>query len=66
MLGGNLHQITWDQFRDCFYTKFFSANLRDTKCQEFFELKQGHMTIEKYDQEFEVLSRFVPELVDNE
>ena len=66
MLGGDVRQITWDQFKDCFYTKFFSANLRDAKSQEFLELKQGHMTVEEYDQEFDMLSRFAPELVSNE
>ena len=66
MLGGDVRQITWDQFKDCFYTKFFSANLRDAKSQEFLELKQGHMTVEEYDQEFDMLSRFAPELVGNE
>ncbi|XP_031745581.1 uncharacterized protein LOC116406021 [Cucumis sativus] len=66
MLGGDVRQITWDQFKDCFYTKFFSANLRDAKSQEFLELKQGYMTVEEYDQEFDMLSRFAPELVSNE
>ena len=65
MLGGDVRQITWDQFRDCFYTKFFSANLRDVKSQKFLELKQGHMTVEEYDQEFDMLSRFALELVGN-
>ncbi|XP_031744623.1 uncharacterized protein LOC116405099 [Cucumis sativus] len=66
MLGGDVRQITWDQFKNCFYTKFFSANLRDAKSQEFLELKQGYMTVEEYDQEFDMLSRFAPELVSNE
>ena len=66
MLGGDVRQITWDQFKNCFYTKFFSANLRDAKSQEFLELKQGHMTVEEYDQDFDMLSRFAPELVGNE
>ena len=45
----NLNQITWNQFIDCFYINFFSANLRREKCQEFLEIKQGQMTVEEYD-----------------
>ena len=55
MLSGDVRQITWDQF-----------NLRDAKSQEFLELKQRHMTVDEYDEEFNMLSRFAPELVRNE
>ncbi|KAA0047632.1 gag-protease polyprotein [Cucumis melo var. makuwa] len=29
MLGGDVNKITWEQFKESFYAKFFSANLRD-------------------------------------
>ncbi|KAA0059256.1 gag-protease polyprotein [Cucumis melo var. makuwa] len=32
MLGGDVGQITWEQFKESFYWKFFSASLRDAKC----------------------------------
>ncbi|TYK29803.1 gag protease polyprotein [Cucumis melo var. makuwa] len=38
MLGGDVGQITWGQFKESFYAKFFSASLRDTKRQEFLNL----------------------------
>lgn len=66
MLGGDVNQITWKQFKENFYVKFFSANLKDAKYQEFLELKQGQMTIEQYDREFDMLSRFAPQLVEIE
>ncbi|TYJ95918.1 gag protease polyprotein [Cucumis melo var. makuwa] len=46
MLGGDVGQITWQQFKESFYAKFFSASLRDAKRQEFLNLEQGEMTME--------------------
>ncbi|KAL0537606.1 hypothetical protein IC582_026589 [Cucumis melo] len=66
MLGGDVSQITWQQFKDSFYAKFFSASLRDAKRQEFLNLEQGDMTVEQYDVEFDMLSRFAPEMIATE
>ncbi|KAL0539863.1 hypothetical protein IC582_024084 [Cucumis melo] len=66
MLGGDVSQITWQQFKESFYSKFFSASLRDAKRQEFLNLEQGDMTVEQYDAEFDMLSRFVPEMIATE
>ncbi|KAA0035418.1 ty3-gypsy retrotransposon protein [Cucumis melo var. makuwa] len=63
MLGGDVSQITWQQFKESFYAKFFSASLRDAKRQEFLNLEQGDMTVEQYDAEFDMLSRFAPEII---
>ncbi|KAL0552146.1 hypothetical protein IC582_011243 [Cucumis melo] len=63
MLGGDVGQITWQQFKESFYAKFFSASLRDAKRQEFLNLEQGDMTVEQYDAEFDMLSRFAPEMI---
>lgn len=41
MLGVDVSQITWKQFNENFYAKFFSTNLKDTKHPEFLDLKQG-------------------------
>ncbi|KAA0032617.1 gag protease polyprotein [Cucumis melo var. makuwa] len=66
MLGGDVSQITWQQFKESFYAKFFSASLRDAKRQEFLNLEQGDMTVEHYDAEFDMLSRFAPEMIATE
>ncbi|KAL0549259.1 hypothetical protein IC582_013740 [Cucumis melo] len=66
MLGGDVSQITWQQFKESFYAKFFSASLRDAKRQEFLNLEQGDMTMEQYDAEFDMLSRFAPEMIATE
>ncbi|TYJ96186.1 gag protease polyprotein [Cucumis melo var. makuwa] len=46
MLGGDVGQITWQQFKESFYAKFFSASFRDAKRQEFLNLEQDNMTVE--------------------
>ncbi|TYK20414.1 ty3-gypsy retrotransposon protein [Cucumis melo var. makuwa] len=66
MLGGDVGQITWQQFKESFYAKFFSASLRDAKRQEFLNLEQDDMTVEQYDAEFDMLSRFTPEMIATE
>ncbi|KAL0556632.1 hypothetical protein IC582_005146 [Cucumis melo] len=66
MLGGDVSQITWQQFKESFYAKFFSASLRDAKRQEFLNLEQGDMTVEQYDAEFDMLSRFAPDMIATE
>ncbi|KAA0025956.1 gag-protease polyprotein [Cucumis melo var. makuwa] len=66
MLGCDVSQITWQQFKESFYAKFFSASLRDAKRQEFLNLEQGDMTVEQYDAEFDMLSRFAPEMIATE
>ncbi|KAA0037817.1 pol protein [Cucumis melo var. makuwa] len=66
MLGGDVSQITWQQFKESFYAKFFSASLRDAKRQEFLNLEKSDMTVEQYDAEFDMLSRFAPEMIATE
>ncbi|KAA0045974.1 gag protease polyprotein [Cucumis melo var. makuwa] len=53
-------------FKESFYEKFFSASLRDAKQQEFLNLEQGNRTVEQYDAEFDMLSRFAPEMIATE
>ncbi|KAA0060840.1 gag protease polyprotein [Cucumis melo var. makuwa] len=46
MLGSDVGQIMWQQFKESFYAKFFSASLRDAKRQEFLNFEQDDMTME--------------------
>ncbi|KAL0549498.1 hypothetical protein IC582_013982 [Cucumis melo] len=66
MLGGYVSKITWEQFKENFYAKFFSANVKHAKLQEFLNLEQSDMTVEQYDAEFDMLSRFAPKVVRDE
>ncbi|KAA0033187.1 ty3-gypsy retrotransposon protein [Cucumis melo var. makuwa] len=66
MLGGDVSKITWEQFKESFYAKLFSANVKYAKQQEFLNLEQGDMSVEQYDVEFSMLSRFAPDVVKDE
>ncbi|TYK29808.1 gag-protease polyprotein [Cucumis melo var. makuwa] len=66
MLGGDVSKITYEQFKENFYAKFFSANVKHAKLQEFLNLEQGDMTVEQYDTEFDMLSRFALDMVRDE
>ncbi|KAA0049814.1 gag-protease polyprotein [Cucumis melo var. makuwa] len=66
MLGGDVSKITWEQFKESFYAKFFFSNVKHAKQQEFLNLEQGDMTVEQYDVEFDMLSRFAPDMVKDE
>ncbi|KAA0049950.1 ty3-gypsy retrotransposon protein [Cucumis melo var. makuwa] len=66
MLEGDVSKITWEQFKESFYSKFFSTNVKYAKQQEFLNLEQGDMTVEQYDAEFDMLSRFAPDVVKDE
>ncbi|TYK25799.1 ty3-gypsy retrotransposon protein [Cucumis melo var. makuwa] len=66
MLGGDVGQVTWEQFKESFYAKFFSTSLRDARRQEFLNLKQDDRTVEQYDMEFDMLSRFAIEMIATE
>ncbi|XP_050943687.1 uncharacterized protein LOC127150314 [Cucumis melo] len=66
MLGGDVSKISWEQFEESFYAKFFSANVKYAKQQEFLDLEQGDMTVEQYDAEFDMLSCFAPDVVKDE
>ena len=65
-LGGDVNRITWEQFNESFYAKFFSVIVKYAKRQEFMNLKQGDMTVEQYDVEFDMLSRFDPDVIRDE
>ncbi|KAL0543941.1 hypothetical protein IC582_019048 [Cucumis melo] len=66
MLGGDVSKITWEQFKENFYAKFFSDNVKHAKLQEFLNLEQGNMTVEQYVAEFDMLSRFASDVVRDE
>ena len=66
ILGGDVRKITWEQFKESVYAKFFSANMKYAKHQEFLNLEQGDMTVEQYDAEFDMISRFSPDVVKDE
>ncbi|KAL4030071.1 hypothetical protein IC575_008304 [Cucumis melo] len=63
LLGDDVGQITWEWFKKSFYTKFFSASLRDAKRQKVLNLELDDRTVESYDVEFDMLSRFAFKMI---
>ncbi|KAK9090352.1 hypothetical protein Sjap_023529 [Stephania japonica] len=57
---------TWPEFRTVFYKQYFPKPVRNRKKTEFINLKQGTMTVREYEQKFNELSEFAPELVESE
>ncbi|OWM67173.1 hypothetical protein CDL15_Pgr000625 [Punica granatum] len=62
----SLHAITWFEFTQAFYNKYFPASFRRTKEREFLNLKQGELGVAEYELKFTKLSRFAPTLVSDE
>ncbi|RVW53996.1 hypothetical protein CK203_072960 [Vitis vinifera] len=58
--------ITWRQFREAFYKKYFPDSVRRQKVEEFIRLEQGDMTVAQYEAKFIELSRFSPQLIATE
>ena len=60
------HIITWAEFTQAFYNKYFPASFRRAKEREFLNLKQGDLSVAEYEVKFTKLSRFAPTLVSDE
>ena len=51
--------MTWDQFKQAFYVKFFPENVRQRMLQDFYTFQQGNRTVEEYESELSRLMRFL-------
>lgn len=58
--GVNLDTLTWAQFKDIFYEKYFTADVRGRLNREFTSLRQGDMTVVEYIRRFYRGCHFVP------
>ncbi|XP_028118394.1 uncharacterized protein LOC114315961 [Camellia sinensis] len=56
--------LTWDRFKEIFYEKYFPQCIRDRNVSQFEQLKQGDMTVAKYEAKFTKLARYAPHMVD--
>ncbi|KAH7661241.1 Zinc finger CCHC-type protein [Dioscorea alata] len=54
---------TWKQFKEAFHAKYFSMSRRTQMDRQFLSLKQGSMSVEEYEAEFDRLSQFASSLV---
>ena len=58
--------ISWADFCKEFNVKFFPMVYQDIQASKFFELEQGLMTVEEYENRFIELSRFASYAIQNE
>ncbi|XP_073035232.1 uncharacterized protein [Primulina eburnea] len=62
----NVRELKWDAFKELFYTKYFSREVKAKKMQEFLELRQAAMTVNEYTLKFEEGCVFVPFIAEND
>ena len=60
----NEEYFSWSEFEKLFKKKYFSERYFDDKPKEFYELKMGSMTGDKYTSRFLELQRYVPYLTE--
>ncbi|MQL73684.1 hypothetical protein Taro_006050 [Colocasia esculenta] len=58
--------VAWDAFVRLFRVKFFPEHIQDKMEQEFFSLTQGSMTVLEYEARFSELSKYSPQIVEDE
>ncbi|MDF3568361.1 retrotransposon gag domain-containing protein, partial [Enterobacter hormaechei] len=54
----NVELMTWEEFKDLFYGKYFPQIEGEKREMEFLNLKQGQMSVTEYQNKFEALSSF--------
>ncbi|XP_073289474.1 uncharacterized protein [Primulina huaijiensis] len=59
----NLATLTWDQFKEAFYGKYFLADVRGLLTREFMGLRQGDSTVAEFIWKFDRGCHFVPLIV---
>ncbi|XP_039132780.1 uncharacterized protein LOC120269508 isoform X2 [Dioscorea cayenensis subsp. rotundata] len=65
-LKGESSFRTWKQFKEAFYAKYFSMSRRAQMERQFLSLRQGSLSVEEYEAEFDRLSQFATTLVSDE
>ncbi|XP_047309941.1 uncharacterized protein LOC124913402 [Impatiens glandulifera] len=61
----DLNNITWREFKEVFYGKYFILSTRNKLAREFLEIKQGDSSIADYVKRFERGNYFAPMITDN-
>ncbi|XP_042012104.1 uncharacterized protein LOC121760512 [Salvia splendens] len=61
-----LTNMTWEQFKEGFYEKYIPKSYRKNKEMEFYNLKQGRMSVIDYERIFTDMSRYAPDQVNTE
>ncbi|XP_075504513.1 uncharacterized protein LOC142541954 [Primulina tabacum] len=62
----NVQTLQWNEFKELFYDKYFSTDVKTRKVKEFLELKQGNLNVNDYILKFEEGCLFVPFISSND
>ncbi|XP_073056884.1 uncharacterized protein [Primulina eburnea] len=62
----NVQTLKWNEFKELFYDKFFSTDVKTRKVKEFLELNQGNLNVNDYILKFEEGCLFVPFIASND
>ncbi|XP_073276432.1 uncharacterized protein [Primulina huaijiensis] len=62
----NVRELKWNEFKDLFYAKYFSREVKAKEVKEFLELRQDSMTVTEYTLKFEEKCIFVPFIAEND
>ena len=57
--------IEWDEFKEAFLGNYFPRERREAKVQEFINLKEGNISVEKYSLKFLMWSIYGLSLLSN-
>ncbi|XP_047961408.1 uncharacterized protein LOC125206161 [Salvia hispanica] len=63
MTPQELANMTWEQFKEAIYDKYIPKSYRKKKEMEFYNLKQGRMSVTEYDRIFCDMCRYAPDQV---
>ncbi|KAA3457736.1 Gag-Pol polyprotein [Gossypium australe] len=61
-----MERVNWEVFQEEFWKKYINQRFIDQKRKEFFELKQGWMTVTDYEHEFVRLSKYARDCISTE
>ena len=64
-MGDIEEEKLWEAFSNAFLDCFSTQELRDSKMEEFMNLKQGKISVKDYTLKFNQLARYAPEMVGN-
>ncbi|XP_073298495.1 uncharacterized protein [Primulina huaijiensis] len=62
----NVCELKWDEFKELFYAKYFSREVKAKKVREFLELRQDSLSVAEYIFKFEEGCVFVPFIAEND
>ncbi|XP_073298484.1 uncharacterized protein [Primulina huaijiensis] len=62
----NVCELKWEEFKELFYAKYFSREVKAKKVKEFLELRQDSLYVAEYILKFEEGCVFVPFIAEND